>query len=135
MAFDNSSLTYNSKVSNGLSFYTLKDSSGSTQLVVSGGQSSGILELIRGIQPESSVLVEGEVKHRPLSSRRPVSTTVLGDRVSDCFVGIHWRDRDSGRPCTSSQPCDFSAAIHTLRRHEPGKCVVVYFSTTLNFLI
>ncbi|KAF8524729.1 tRNA synthetases class II-domain-containing protein [Gautieria morchelliformis] len=74
------------KVSNGLSFYTLKDSSGSTQLVVSGRQSSGILELLRGIQPESSVLVEGEVKHRPLSSRRPVSTGEIEIQVDHALV-------------------------------------------------
>lgn len=61
---------HNSKVSSVLSFYTIKDYSGSVQLMVTSGDD--ILQFMRNIPPESSVLVEGEVKPRPLSSRRSV---------------------------------------------------------------
>ncbi|GJJ07353.1 hypothetical protein Clacol_001554 [Clathrus columnatus] len=53
-----------------LSFYNIKDSFGITQLVVPGASQSHLREIMRGIPTESSVLIEGEVKHRPSSARR-----------------------------------------------------------------
>ena len=60
-----------------MSFYTLKDSSGSTQLVATGRRLSAgtSLEYMSQIPPESSVVVQGEVKLRPLSSQRSVSNS------------------------------------------------------------
>ncbi|KAF8592540.1 hypothetical protein K439DRAFT_1643638 [Ramaria rubella] len=75
------------KVSKSLSFFTLKDSSGSTQLVVTDKQSEvNILESMRGIVHESSVLVEGIVTQRPLSAQRSASTGGIEVQVNRVLV-------------------------------------------------
>ncbi|KAF8528865.1 tRNA synthetases class II-domain-containing protein [Hysterangium stoloniferum] len=74
------------KVSKLLSFYTLKDSSGSAQLMVSGKQNDNILEFMRTIPPESSVLIEGEVKERPPSAKRSVSTGEIEVQIKNALL-------------------------------------------------
>lgn len=68
-------------MSKSLSFYTLKDSSGSTQLVAASRPSpeADILESMRQIPLESSILVEGEAKARPSRARRAVSRDTGAD--------------------------------------------------------
>ena len=55
------------------SFFPLKDSYGTTQLVVFSKDLPEILDLMRSVTPESTVLVQGVVNARPESQRRPVS--------------------------------------------------------------
>ncbi|KAH9951809.1 tRNA synthetases class II-domain-containing protein [Amylocystis lapponica] len=59
------------KVNKRLSFFSIRDSYGSTQLVVPASQINDVLARMRELPTESTVLVEGVVKVRPESQRRP----------------------------------------------------------------
>jgi aspartyl-tRNA synthetase len=54
-----------------MSFYPLKDSYGTTQLIVNHDASD--LSALAKLPVESAVLIEGTVLLRPLTARRPVS--------------------------------------------------------------
>ncbi|KAJ3485049.1 hypothetical protein NLI96_g5243 [Meripilus lineatus] len=60
------------KAAKKFSFFPLKDSYGTTQLVVFSKDLPEILDLMRSVTPESTVLVQGVVNARPESQRRPV---------------------------------------------------------------
>lgn len=60
-----------------MSFFPIKDSSGTTQLVVlRKGDAAGRLSALSQVPVESTVLIEGQVRLRPEKSRRPVSVIV-----------------------------------------------------------
>lgn len=60
-----------------MSFFPLKDSSGTVQLIVNHSEEAcEDLPALSNVPVESSVLVEGQVLLRPLSARRPVSLVV-----------------------------------------------------------
>lgn len=61
------------KVNKKLSFFNVRDSSGSVQLVVSANASTDVLSSMREVPTESTILVEGIVRMRGLSHRREVS--------------------------------------------------------------
>ncbi|KIJ56536.1 hypothetical protein M422DRAFT_238161 [Sphaerobolus stellatus SS14] len=69
-----------------MSFFTLKDSHGAIQLVVSSKQPGDVLESMRSIQPQSSVLIEGKVSERPAPSRRETSTGTIEVQVTRVLV-------------------------------------------------
>lgn len=82
-----------SKVSKSLSFFPLRDSYGTTQLVVHTPpgdpppdgdvqQSNSLTDLAR-IPVESTVLIQGHVRLRPEKQRRPVINTPYSFRLSD----------------------------------------------------
>ncbi|KAH6914833.1 aspartyl-tRNA synthetase [Coprinopsis sp. MPI-PUGE-AT-0042] len=54
-----------------VSFYPLKDSSGTTQLTVNHASNPSASEALSSISVESTVLIEGTVSLRPQSARRP----------------------------------------------------------------
>lgn len=58
-----------------MSFFPLKDSSGTVQLVVNHSKQAreNLHRLLSSVPIESSVLVEGHVLLRPPNARRPVS--------------------------------------------------------------
>lgn len=61
-----------------MSFFPIKDSSGTTQLVViRKGDVAGRLSALSQVPVESAVLIEGQVRLRPENSQRPVG--VIGD--------------------------------------------------------
>ncbi|KAG8218411.1 tRNA synthetases class II-domain-containing protein [Butyriboletus roseoflavus] len=63
------------KISNVLSFFPIKDSSGTTQLVVRRNPADHPdLPLLSHVPLESSVLIQGRVFERPKKDRRPVSS-------------------------------------------------------------
>jgi len=55
-----------------MSFYPLKDSYGTTQLIVNNEAASSLSALAK-VPVESTVLIEGTVLLRPPTARRPVS--------------------------------------------------------------
>jgi aspartyl-tRNA synthetase len=60
-----------------MSFFPIKDSFGTTQLVVlRQGAAVGRLSALSEVPVESTVLIEGQVRMRPERSRRPVSHKV-----------------------------------------------------------
>jgi len=65
-------LVHASQASKSLSFFTLRDSYGATQLVASKSSAQGLLTNMSGVPLESTVLVEGKVKLRPLKDQRSV---------------------------------------------------------------
>lgn len=83
-----------------MSFFPIRDSSGTTQLVVlRKGESSGPLSALSEVPVESTVVIEGHVRMRPEKSRRlvsqlPVMTHLVIDLRS--FEGIHRRYRSRG---------------------------------------
>ena len=64
---------YTSKVSSSLSFFPLRDSHGTTQLVVNrdSAETSSVLDSLAALPAESVVLVEGRVRLRPQNAQRP----------------------------------------------------------------
>jgi aspartyl-tRNA synthetase len=57
-----------------MSFFSIKDSFGTTQLLVLRKQEdAGRLSALSEVPVESTVLIEGQVRMRPEKSRRPVS--------------------------------------------------------------
>ena len=82
-----------SKISKSLSFFPLRDSYGTTQLVVhtppgdpppeGGVQQSNLPTDLARIPVESTVLVQGHVRLRPEKQRRPVINTPYSFRLSD----------------------------------------------------
>ncbi|CAL1702324.1 unnamed protein product [Somion occarium] len=60
------------KAAKTMSFFPLRDSYGSTQLVVNMNHSNGILASMSQVPTESTVLVEGIVHARPEHQRRPI---------------------------------------------------------------
>lgn len=95
-------LSHYRKVSKKLSFFGIRDSYGTTQLVVDSRTCGPeILAAMRGVSEESIILVEGIVRQRPEAQRRDVSARLLnhvctykthkgslGQRGSDCHI-IH----------------------------------------------
>ena len=88
------------KLSKSLSFFPLRDSYGTTQLVVHAPvgdpsldgdvqQSNHVTELAR-IPVESTVLVQGHVRLRPQKQRRPVITHLipLGSQTTDSPIAL-----------------------------------------------
>lgn len=85
--------TPSSKVSRSLSFFPLRDSYGTTQLVVhtppgspptdGDAQQSNLLTELARTPVESTVLVQGHVRLRPEKQRRPVINTPYSFRLSD----------------------------------------------------
>lgn len=63
------------KISNVLSFFPIKDPSGTTQLVVR--RNPHVQAQLSDIPVESSVLIQGRVSERPKKDRRPVSSSLL----------------------------------------------------------
>lgn len=66
-------MIYDRKVSKKLSFFDIRDSHGTTQLVVDS-RSCGVdvLSEMRNVPEESTVLVEGSVRRRPAAQQRDV---------------------------------------------------------------
>ncbi|KDQ07598.1 hypothetical protein BOTBODRAFT_597953 [Botryobasidium botryosum FD-172 SS1] len=64
------------KISKSMSFFSLKDSHGTTQLVVrrTPGASEDVLASLSEIPIESTVLIQGKVKPRPKDAQRPEAT-------------------------------------------------------------
>ena len=60
------------KISSSLSFFTLKDSNGTTQLVANrdSAHSSNVLDALANVPVESVVLVQGSVRLRPQKAQR-----------------------------------------------------------------
>jgi aspartyl-tRNA synthetase len=57
-----------------MSFFPIRDSSGTTQLVIlRKGEASGRLSALSDVPVESTVVIEGQVRLRPENSRRLVS--------------------------------------------------------------
>ncbi|KAI6004094.1 tRNA synthetases class II-domain-containing protein [Pisolithus albus] len=83
------------KVSKAMSFFPIKDSHGTTQLVVRRKRDScaGDLAALSDIPIESTVLIEGEVRVRPQTSRRGDGTGDVEVEVSD-FVLLNPADRN-----------------------------------------
>lgn len=65
-----------------VSFYPLKDSEGTTQLVVNHADHPDVAALLSAIPPESTVLVQGTVALRPQTARRPGPTGDIDVQVS-----------------------------------------------------
>lgn len=63
-----------SKISNALSFFPIKDASGTAQLVVRRNKHDAQLASLSHVPLESSVLIQGRVSERPEKDRRPVRT-------------------------------------------------------------
>ncbi|KAI6106741.1 tRNA synthetases class II-domain-containing protein [Pisolithus croceorrhizus] len=83
------------KVSKAMSFFPIKDSHGTTQLVVRRKRDScaGDLAAMSDIPVESTVLIEGEVRVRPEGSRRGDGTGDVEVEVSN-FVLLNPADRN-----------------------------------------
>lgn len=61
-----------SKISNSVSFFTIKDSYGATQLVATRAseESSAALDALAEVPVESVILVQGRVRPRPKAAQR-----------------------------------------------------------------
>ncbi|KAF7985215.1 hypothetical protein HWV62_7846 [Athelia sp. TMB] len=71
-----SELSKSSKISKTMSFFPIRDSFGTTQLVVlRKGDAADRLSALSDIPVESTVLIQGQVRLRPEKSRRPESST------------------------------------------------------------
>jgi hypothetical protein len=120
-----------SKVSKSLSFYTLKDASGSIQLVAARRQLSTdtSLESLSQIPPESSVVVEGELNAKPLFAQRfaqisvgsmiPLGWLTIPDL--DYNIGIYRFGRSSSQPDHRTEPRGSSTPFHSVRYTESGR--------------
>ncbi|KAI9574921.1 tRNA synthetases class II-domain-containing protein [Boletus coccyginus] len=62
------------KISNALSFFPIKDASGTAQLVVRRNKHDAQLASLSHVPLESSVLIQGRVSERPEKDRRPSGT-------------------------------------------------------------
>ncbi|KAI0269253.1 tRNA synthetases class II-domain-containing protein [Gloeopeniophorella convolvens] len=87
------------KLSKSLSFFPLRDSYGTTQLVVqsqanpdSHAQSSGLAEALADVPVESTVLIQGQVRLRPEKQRRPDPAGEIEVVVTD-FTLLNPADR------------------------------------------
>jgi aspartyl-tRNA synthetase len=65
-----------------VSFYPLKDSDGTTQLVVNHADHPDVAAMLSAIPPESTVLVQGTVALRPQTARRAGTTGDIDVQVS-----------------------------------------------------
>ena len=65
-----------------VSFYPLKDSDGTTQLVVNHADHPDVAAVLSAIPPESTVFVQGTVALRPQSARRAGPTGDVDVQVS-----------------------------------------------------
>ncbi|KAJ7368073.1 tRNA synthetases class II-domain-containing protein [Mycena albidolilacea] len=74
-----------------LSFFPLKDSLGTTQLIVNHPEVAGNQPSLSDVPVESSVLIEGTVLPRPQSARRPGPTGDIDVRV-DNFILLNPAD-------------------------------------------
>ncbi|KAH7916741.1 hypothetical protein BJ138DRAFT_1169052 [Hygrophoropsis aurantiaca] len=82
------------KVSKSLSFFPIKDSSGTTQLVVHrNGNEDAHLMALSDVPVESTVLIEGQVLIRPEKSQRNEGTGVIEVQV-DSFTLLNPADQD-----------------------------------------
>ncbi|KAH7930300.1 hypothetical protein BV22DRAFT_1140177 [Leucogyrophana mollusca] len=82
------------KVSKSLSFFPIKDSSGTTQLVVHrNGDEDGNLTALSAVPVESTVLIEGKVRVRPEKSRRNEGTGDIEVQV-DNFTLLNPADQN-----------------------------------------
>ena len=66
-----------------MSFFPLKDSTGTTQLILDRSEADAdpALQTLRDVPVESSVIVEGIVQLRPEDARRSVSIHFFGGMV------------------------------------------------------
>lgn len=71
------------KVSKTLSFFPIKDSSGTTQLVVRKGHANAHLTALSELPVESTIAIEGEVLVRPEPSRRDEGTGQIEVQVTN----------------------------------------------------
>jgi aspartyl-tRNA synthetase len=55
-----------------MSFFPIKDSSGTTQLVIRKGNADDHLAALSDVPVESTIVIEGQVRIRPEQSRRNV---------------------------------------------------------------
>ncbi|KAJ8585301.1 hypothetical protein M405DRAFT_911871 [Rhizopogon salebrosus TDB-379] len=62
------------KVSKSMSFFPIKDSSGTTQLVIRKGNADDHLAALSDVPVESTIVIEGQVRIRPEQSRRNQGT-------------------------------------------------------------
>ena len=69
-----------------VSFFPLKDSQGTTQLVVNHAENPDAAAVLASVPPESTVLVQGTVALRPQSARRPGPTGDIDVRVQRVTV-------------------------------------------------
>jgi aspartyl-tRNA synthetase len=76
-------------VSKRLSFFPLRDASGTTQLALHAA-ADGALATLSASPVESAVLVEGEVRLRPEGQRRPVRPPLLSP-----LSGVHPRAQEA----------------------------------------
>ncbi|KAL6306676.1 hypothetical protein BKA93DRAFT_816243 [Sparassis latifolia] len=81
------------KLNKTLSFFSIKDSYGSTQLVVSANAGEYVLQTMRDIPVESTVLVEGTVRMRPQGQRRALPAGDV-EVVVDRFKLLNPADRN-----------------------------------------
>lgn len=71
-----------------MSFFPLKDSYGTTQLVVirkKNAEGQDPLSALSDVPTESAILIEGQVKMRPANSKRPVCESAPLRISSACF--------------------------------------------------
>ncbi|KAF9449901.1 hypothetical protein P691DRAFT_774346 [Macrolepiota fuliginosa MF-IS2] len=83
-----------------VSFFPLKDSYGTTQLIVNHSQGFAELSALADVPVESSVLIEGEVRLRPQEARRSGSTGEIDVQVERFTV----LNSASTLPFTPSNP-------------------------------
>ncbi|KAI0921502.1 hypothetical protein AcW1_004542 [Taiwanofungus camphoratus] len=81
------------KVNKKLSFFNVRDSSGSVQLVVSANASTDVLSSMREVPTESTILVEGIVRMRGLSHRREYPGGDI-EIIVDSFTLLNPADRN-----------------------------------------
>ncbi|KAH8113429.1 hypothetical protein DFH11DRAFT_1689564 [Phellopilus nigrolimitatus] len=85
------------KISNSLSFFSLKDSNGATQLVFNSHSpaSSGVLDALAAVPVESVVLVQGSVRLRPQNAQRQNDPTGEVEVVIEDFMLLNPADHTS----------------------------------------
>lgn len=78
-----------------VSFFPLKDSHGTTQLIVDRSNQASLLHGLSNVPTESVVLIEGTVVLRPQSARRHVSGALFAE-VNSClasYIDITFKGR------------------------------------------
>ncbi|KAL0580766.1 aspartate--tRNA ligase msd1 [Marasmius crinis-equi] len=84
-----------------VSFFPLKDSTGTVQLILDRSEAASELQPFRDIPPESSVLVQGTVHVRPSTARRPGPTGEIDVQV-ERFILLN--PADPAMPFLPSNP-------------------------------
>jgi hypothetical protein len=83
-----------------MSFFPIKDSSGITQLVIHKENVDDHLAALSDVPVESTIAIEGQVRVRPVQSRRNVSwwpSLVVLDPHPQHFKARYWADRGQSR--------------------------------------